>query len=204
MAAARKTAAPVEPEEIEDEFEDMDEDEVEETEPDAAEDDDDLEEVDETPKPKKTSTKKAAAAGPKFGSQWLAEHVTEVTGETFNSRGVRMLLRKLAADGKHNRVVGETRDRYSFSGPQDATVKAVVSMVKSGEAKQLKQAGLDKVKEAAEAKKAAKKAAAAEAEADMEEVDEEPKPRTRRVAAAKPSTAPAKATPSTRRRAAAK
>lgn len=206
-SAAAKPAP--EPEAVEDEFEDV-EDDLEEI----GEDDED-----ETPAPK-TKAKKAAASGDKpkrtppqrpaiqFGSSWLASHITEVTGETFDSRGIRMLLRKLAKDGALEREVGVTRERYEFTGPDDETVKAVVSMVKSGAAKELKQAGLQKVKDAAAAKKAAAAAAKAEAaeteddefEDDEDVVEEAPKPTRRRAAAAKP--APAKATPTTRRRAA--
>lgn len=195
-------------------------DPVDEDEFETVEEDGDLEELEdeeptETPKKtrKKPSTEKAqaarAATAPKFGSAQLAAHVTELTGDTYDARGIRMLLRKLANDGKLERVVGETRDRYSFTGPDDPAVKAIVAMVKSGEAKALKQAGLDKVKAAAEEKRAAKKAAKAAAEAEAsetdedeeveEEVEETPKPTTRRRAA-KPA-APAKATPSRRRQA---
>jgi len=192
----------------EDEFEDVEEED---------EDLEDLEEIGEDDEEAEEdlirlamrSTEKAQAArkatAPKFGSAELAAYITEQTGEKYDGRSVRMLLRKLAKDGKHDRVVGETRDRYSFTGPNDPTVKAVLAMVKSGEAKAMKQAGLQAVKEKAEAKRAAAKAAKAEEIEDAEEVeDETPAPkatRTRRAAPAK--TAPAKATPAkatTRRR----
>lgn len=183
IMATRKAAAPVEePEEEFEEIEEGDED-LEELEDEEAED--------EAPAPKaKKTTKAAASNAPANGSAWLAAHVTEVTGETYDSRGVRMLLRKLAKDGTLDREVGETRDRYSFTGPNDPIVKKVVAMVKSGEAKAMKQAGLEKVKAAAEAKRAAQKAAK---ESEVEEVEEEaPKPTRRRTAPAK--AAPAKAT----------
>jgi hypothetical protein len=208
----RTATKPVEPEIVED-----DEDEFEDVE------DDDLEELEEEPEAPAPKTKARKAAAPKadgeespkakrapaieFGSPWLAAHVTEVTGDTYDARAIRMLLRKLAKDGKLDREVGETRERYQFTGPQDTTVKLVVEMVKSGAAKELKQAGLQAVKDQAAAKKAAAaaaKAAAAEAEEmeddeDDEDVEEAPKPTRRRPAAAK-STAPAKATPATARR----
>jgi hypothetical protein len=209
-ATTRRAAAKPapEPEVVEDEdFEELEDDgdDLEELEED--------DEVEAAPAPKAKSSKAkpaAKATAPKqpviaFGSAELAAHVTEATGETYDARGIRMLLRKLAKDGKLPRVVGEDRNRYSFTGPEDETVKAVVAMVKSGAAKELKQAGLQKVKEDAAKKKAAAKAAkeAAEAEVeddDMEEVEEEeaPKPRARRAAPAK--AAPAKATPATARR----
>ena len=156
--AARTTStkaksAPVE-EPDEDEFEDAEDME------DTDEDLDELEEVGDEEddraegKPKaKRSTAKAtaakAASAPKFGSAELAAYVTETTGENFDGRGIRMLLRKLASTGKLDRQVGETRDPSPFTGPNDPTVKAVVAMVKSGEAKAMKQAGLEKVKEQA-------------------------------------------------------
>lgn len=199
---------------VEDQFEEDEFEELQET-----DEDEDLEELEEeepeeAPKPKgrKTSAAKKPPAEPKkdiiqFGSPWLASYITEVTGETYDSRAARMLLRKLAKDGKHDRVVGETRERYSFTGPNDPTVKAVIAMVKSGEAKAMKQEGLEKVKADALAKRAAKAAEKAAMAEDDEMEEEAPKPTTRRRAAPKtpaPAKAtPAKAAPATRRRAAA-
>lgn len=195
---AAKPAEPVEPEEDFEEIE-GDEDDLEE-----------IEESDEDEAPVK-STKKAATktgetkapAKPKieFGSPWLAAHVTETTGENFDARGIRMLLRKLAADGKLKREVGVTRERYEFSGPNDPIVRQVIALITSGEAKAMKQAGLQKVKDAAAAKKAAAKAAkeaAATEDEDDDEIEEAPAPKPRRTAAKAP--APAKATPATTRR----
>lgn len=204
-SARSKAAAPAEPEEI-DEFEELEDDEATDEDLEELEEDD---EPEEAPKPKGRKATKSAAApakaeAPKFGSAQLAAYVTEQTGETFDARSIRMLLRKLAKDGKLDRQVGETRERYSFSGPNDAIVKQVVAMVKDGTAKAMKQEGLAKLKEAGEAKKAAK-AKAKQAEVEDEDVEEEeeeaPKPSTRRAAKA----APAKATPAktTRRRASA-
>jgi colicin import membrane protein len=228
--AARVKAAPVEEPE-EDEFEEMDEVE-----------DDDLEELEEeepeeAPKPKTRRTKAKAdptaeegdVVKPKrkaptrpeiqYSSAWLAAHVTEKTGETYDARGIRMLLRKLAKDGKLSRVVGEDRNRYEFTGPSDQTVKDVLDFVTSGAAKELKQAGLQAVKDKAAEKKAAARAAreaaaaeAAEVEAEAEDVEDDeleeeapaPKPAVRRRAAAPAKAAPAKATPAARRRAPAK
>lgn len=206
--AARATARsqkPVPVEEPEDEFEEIED----------AEDDglDEIEEPEEAPVPKKTAKPKTAPKnGPDAsikGSAWLAAHVTEVTGESFDGRSVRMLLRKLAKDEVFQREVGVTRDRYEFTGSTDPIVKAVIALVTSGEAKAMKQAGLEAVKEKSAQKRAAAKAAK-EAEsddsdemedADDEEVEEAPpaKPATRRRAAPA-KAAPAKATPATTRR----
>jgi hypothetical protein len=205
----RKVVEPVEELETvdtEDDFEELEEDDAVETGEELEElEDDEVE--DETPAPKKKA-KPSKTAAPKaevveFGSPWLAAHITEKTGETYDARGIRMLLRKLAKDGVHNRVVGEDRGRYSFSGPEDPTVKAVLAMVKSGAAKELKQAGLQAVKDKAAAKKAEKakaKAAEVSEDEDDDEVEEAPAPAPKRKAgAAKPG--PAKATASTKRKA---
>lgn len=210
-ASAAKAAEPETVEvEDEDEFEDMEADETdtEETDDDLEELEDD-EEVEEAPAPKgkKTAAKRQPPKQPviAFGSAELAAHVTETTGETYDARAIRMLLRKLAKDEKFKRVIGEDRSRYSFSGPSDPVVVLVVDMVKSGAAKELKQAGLQAVKDKAAEKKALAKAAkAAEAEAedddDMEEEVEAPAPKRR---TATKTAAPAKAQPSRRRAAAA-
>lgn len=217
------SAKPAEPEtvEVDEEFEDMEDDEDTTAEVEETDEDDDLEELEEDeepePAPKPKARKAAKATGTKtappkqekvaFGSAELAAHVTEVTGETYDARAIRMLLRKLAKDEQYQRAVGEDRSRYSFTGPEDEAVKLVVQMVKSGAAKELKQAGLQAVKDKAAAKKAAAKLAKeAQAEVDedeeMEDVEEEaPKPRRRTATKA---AAPAKAQPSTRRRTAAK
>lgn len=232
QAATRRRAAAAkpapEPEVVEDEFEDVEDEDVEDGDIEESDEDDDLEEVGEDEEPNeapksKTRAKKATGTAPKkdtapkrpvieFGSAWLAAHITEVTGESFDGRGIRMLLRKLAKDGAFQRDVGVTRDRYNFSGAKDPVVLEVIKMVKSGAAKELKQAGLQGVKDRAAAKKAeaAKAKTAAPVEEDeMEEVEDEveeaPKPVRRRAAS---TSAPAKATPAkaipatTRRRAA--
>lgn len=218
----RSATKPVEPEvvveETEDEFEELEDDTeaVDET-----GDEDELEELaedDEEPAPvKKTTkaaTKKAPAAKPeepKFNTAWLAAYVTETTGKSYDGRAIRMLLRKLASDGKLARKVGEDRDRYTFpTAEKDPIVVQVVKMITSGEAAKLKQAGLDKVKEQAAAKKAAAKAkkdaeAAEDAAEELDDSDVEdeeveetpaPKPRaTRRAATTAKAAAPAKAAP---------
>lgn len=206
--APRTKAAAAAAEEPDDEFEEMETEEDEDLEELEEMEDDEPEEAPK-PKGKRAASSKAAPKTSTIerGSPWLAAYVTEQTGEKLDSRSARMLLRKLARDGKIDREVGVERARYSFTGPNDPTVKAILEMVKSGEAKAMKQQGLDKVKEQAAAKRAAAKAAKAKEEAEdedeMEEVEEAPKPRTRRAAPAK--SAPAKATPAkattTRRRA---
>lgn len=184
---------------------DTDEDTDEADDEESDDEDDDLEELEETeddeaeeaPKTKakakgttKAKTTKAKAEVPAFGSAELAAHITSTTGQAYDARSVRMLLRKLAkTEGSPlQRAIGEDRGRYSFSGPTDPAVKAIVQMVKSGEAQAIKREGLDKVKKDAEAKKAAKTEV-------VEEVEAAPV-KTKKKAKATTTTAPAKATAS--------
>lgn len=169
-----KPAAPVEPDEVEDldvEVEDTADEEVDtdvEVEDDAEDGDDlddlEVEDAEEEPEPapKKSAKKKAADAPAKpkaepiqFGSAWLAEHVSKETGKDYNAFGIRTLLRKLVKDGVLDRNVGEDRSRYSFSGPNDATVKAVIKAIKSGDAEKAKAAKIEEAKKAAAKKTAA-------------------------------------------------
>lgn len=133
-------------------------------------DDDDLELVDdddaETAKPKgkaKGKNKSAEKPAPKaeresniLGASWLAEHINEELGTNLTAANVRVILRKMAADGDIEREVGTDRARYSFTGEKDATVRAVLKRVRSGEATSNKAEAL----EAATAPRKARKAAA--------------------------------------------
>lgn len=152
-------------------------------------------EVEEAPeaevKPKRT--RKAAApkadAEPKapaseFTSAWLARTVTEQTGVDLDARGLRVVLRKLAKDGKIQREVGTDRTRYDFSGGlENPTVQAVIEAVKAPKAEKVAPA---KVDAPAPAKKAAPKKAAAPAATE----GDTPAP-TRRRRPAKAATAEA-------------
>jgi hypothetical protein len=210
MPGRRRAAAPVVVEDDIEELEEITEDEdVEELEEVADDDLEELEEEEPEPVPAKRTrakaatapakatkaapakaTKAAAAAAPKAetsenDSNWLASYVSEETGIEHDGRAIRMLLRKLAKDGVFEREIGTDRGRYVFpKGANDTVVKAVLKMVRSGEATAVKREGLDSVKENAVAKKTAAKAAAP-------------------AKAAPAKAAPAKAAP-TRRRAAAK
>lgn len=198
---AAPKAAPVEEPEV-DEFEESSDDEDLEEMEDSDEDLEELEDAEEDSKAEKPKRKPPVRPKIDFGSPELAAYATEVTGENYNSRDIRMLLRKLAKDGKLKREIGVDKGRYEFTGKNDPTVKMVIGLIKDGTAKAMKQEGLQKVKDQAAAKKAAKaEAAAKEAEEaeEMEEVEEEtPKPTRRRAAA--PKAAPAKATATTTRR----
>lgn len=193
MAPARRTkAAKPAVEEIEEDLE-LTAEEAPAVEADV--EDFDLEEDDEAdtdeveaPAPKAKKAKKAAAekpakaAAPKieFGTKELAAHVNKEAGTSYDAYNLRILLRKLTKDGVLERVESEGRSRYSFTGPKDPQVVAIVKAVKSGAAEKAKQERLDKLKadraatKAASPKKSSKKAVVdAEPEADEEDFDVE-------------------------------
>lgn len=156
--ATKKKAKAVEPEEIE--IDEVDVDEVE---------------ADEAPAPK---AKKAAKKAPvreavAFGTNELAAHVNAETGKSYDAYALRILLRKLAKDGVITRDESTGRARYSFSGPKDPQVKAIVKAVKEGAAEKAKTERLEGLKETrkAKAKPAAKKKTAKAAEPEVEEDD---------------------------------
>lgn len=133
------------------------------------------EEVEVTEAPAKA--KKAAAPKIEFGTKELAAHVNAEAGTTYDAYNLRILLRKLTKDGVLERVESEGRSRYSFTGPEDPQVIAIVEAVKSGAAEKAKQERLDKLKADREAKKpatkkaTAKKVKAAEVEPEADEED---------------------------------
>jgi hypothetical protein len=160
MAAKRTKAAKPAVEEIEEDFE------LE------------ADEVDETPAPK---AKKAAAPKIEFGTKELAAHVNAEAGTSYDAYNLRILLRKLTKDGVLERVESEGRSRYSFTGPEDPQVQAIVEAVKSGAAEKAKAERLEKLKADRDAKKAdkpatkkaaSKKAKAAEVEPEADEEDD--------------------------------
>lgn len=176
MAAARRTkAAKPAAEEIEEDltateaYEDFDLEDDEEEAP--------------APKAKKAKAEKPAkAAAPKieFGTKELADHVNKEAGTAYDAYNLRILLRKLTKEGILERVESEGRARYSFTGPKDPQVVAIVKAVKEGAADKAKQERLDKLKadraakkaaepKTAKAKKAAKVVADTEPEADEED-----------------------------------
>lgn len=112
-----------------------------------------------------------------FDSNWLADYVNEVTGSDYDSRAIRMVLRKLAREEIIEREIGTDRSRYTFSGPGDPRVKAVLRSVRSGAVEEAKSEAIDKAKAGRTAKKTA----------------------GTKVAAATKKAAPAKATRRTRR-----
>jgi hypothetical protein len=181
---ARKAAPAPVVEEIEDDaIEDLEDEDVEELEL------DEPEELEEEPPKRRTratkatkatatkaapakATRKAKApvetedededAGPVYDTNWLAEYVNETVGTDYDSRSLRMLLRKLAHDGTISREVGTDRSRYTFPrGAADPIVKAVLKAIRTGATEEETPAPAKK----APAKKAAAKAAPAPAKA---------------------------------------
>lgn len=153
-----------------------------------------LEEIedDEAPAPKKgkkaakaaAPAKKAKPAAdededetPTYGASWLADLVNETYDKEYTAANIRVLLRKMAKSGELDREVGEDRSRYSFSGPKDAAVKAVLAHVKAGTLEKEKAERLEAVK----ANKAAKKSTKAAAADEDEDEEEAPAPKAKKA-----------------------
>jgi hypothetical protein len=124
------------------------------------------------------------------GTAWLAEYVNDSAGTDYDGYQIRILLRKLAKD----EVIVREEGRYTFVGPNDPTVKAVLKYVKSGGAEKANKERLDELKK----KRTAKKATAAPVE-DEEEEEETPARAARARGRATKKTA-ATATTSARKR----
>ena len=131
---------------------------------------------------KKTPTKPAAPVEAEateeetaFGVSDVVELIAVRTGKTVKTRDLRILLRKMARDGRLNReIIAGNRARWEFDGPEDPRVEAVLEAYKSGELEADKQEKLQALKDRKAAQKAEKAAAAAAAaESDEDEVLEE-------------------------------
>lgn len=93
-----------------------------------------------------------------WGVQDLIKLVKTKTGKDYKPREVRTQLRAMARRGEIDReIIPGNKQRYSWSGPDDAEVKAFIKAVKGGEIEKNKKAALDKLK-ADKAKKTAGKA----------------------------------------------
>jgi len=135
MAAAKKRATAVVVEDDEDEADVEADVELEELEEDA-DDDEDTE-------PEKPAVPEI------WGVQQLIILIKQKTGKTYKPREVRTLLRKMAReDGTIDRdIVPGNKTRYSWSGPNDPEVRAVLKNVKGGAIEVAKKAALDKLKQ---------------------------------------------------------
>lgn len=104
-----------------------------------------------------------------FGVAAVADLIKVRTGKTVKTRDLRILLRKLARDGRLDRViVAGNRARWEFDGPEDERVATILEAYDNGELEADKKEKLDALK----ARKAAQKAAAKEL-ADSESDDDE-------------------------------
>ena len=137
-----KPAAPVVDDIEDDELEELDEDEVEDT---------------------PAKSKKGGAPEVAFGASDLAKLVSEKTGKKLDAKNLRVLLRKMARDGRLDRKVEQgNRTRYSWSGPNDPEVKAILKALDDGELEKDKAEKLQALKDRkakTDAKKNKKKAA---------------------------------------------
>lgn len=140
------------------------------------EDIDELEELEDDSVEDTKPAKKGAAAAVTFGVADLAAHLSEKHNKKITTRELRMLIRKLARDGRVDReIIPGNRSRYDWSGLTDPEVKRIIKAYEAGELDADKAEKLAELKKRGEAKRAEKKkaaAAAAEEEDEDDEVDE--------------------------------
>jgi len=109
-----------------------------------------------------------------FGVADVAQLIEVKFGKVVKTRDLRTLLRKMARDGRLDReIVAGNRDRWVWSGPEDAEVEKILDAYEAGELEADKKEKLDALKARKAEQRAAKKAAEAEAEDDDEELEEE-------------------------------
>ena len=164
--STKKAAAPVVEPEIDEVVGDEEFEEVE-----------DAEEVAEPAKAKGTGRPQVD-----FGIRQVCDILSEKTGKDVTPRELRVLARRLAKDntGRIDReIVPGNRTQYSWSGPNDPEVKALIKAFVAGEGEIEKKAKLDALKASQAAKPAApkkttaKKAAAKKIAPPVAEIDEE-------------------------------
>ncbi len=92
-----------------------------------------------------------------FGAADLAKLLSERLDRKVTPRELRMQLRRMARDGRINReVIPGNKTRYSWSGPSDPEVKAIIKAVTDGELDAAKQEQLAALKERKVKQEAAK------------------------------------------------
>ena len=140
-------------------------------------------------KTKSTKNTKAAAPAPVeetveateteeiFGVAQIADLIKAETGKVVKTRDLRILLRKMARDGRLDReIVAGNRARWEFAGADDPDVEKVLEAYRNGELEADKKEKLDALKKRKadeKARKAAEKAAEEAEEGDDEELVEE-------------------------------
>lgn len=126
-----------------------------------------------TTAPAKAAPAEAPAEEPTFGVAGVAELIKERTGQVVKTRDLRILLRKLARDGRLNReIVAGNRARWEFDGPEDPAVSVIIEAFENGELEADKKAKLDALKQRKAEQKAAAAAEKAAAEGDATADDE--------------------------------
>jgi hypothetical protein len=127
---------------------------------------------------KKEAAPKKAAADEK-GTAWLTGVVNDKLGTDYTSYQLRIVIRRLVKQGALERGEG----RYSFTGVNDPQVKAIVAAIKNGAAEDAKKERIEKAKETAEKKPAARRS---RKKADEDEAPAKPARRTRKKAEPEP------------------
>ena len=130
---------------------------------------------------KKTPTKPAAPVEAEateeetaFGVSDVVELIAVRTGKTVKTRDLRILLRKMARDGRLNReIIAGNRNRWVWDGPEDPEIDAILEAFEAGELEADKKEKLEALKKRKADQKAAAAAEAADAESDDEELEEE-------------------------------
>ena len=116
--------------------------------------------------PKVAPAPATPAAETVFGVSDVCDLIKVRTGREVKTRDMRILLRKLARDGRLDReIIAGNRARWEFEGPEDPRIDTIVEAFEAGELDADKKEKLDALKEKKAADRAAKKAAdAAKAE----------------------------------------
>ena len=111
-----------------------------------------------------------------FGVSDVVELIAVRTGKTVKTRDLRILLRKMARDGRLNReIIAGNRNRWVWDGPEDPEIDAILEAFEAGELEADKREKLAALKERKNEQRAAVKAAkeAEEAEGGEEELEDE-------------------------------
>ena len=109
-----------------------------------------------------------------FGVSDVVELIAVRTGKTVKTRDLRILLRKMARDGRLNReIIAGNRNRWVWDGPEDPEIDAILEAFEAGELEADKKEKLEALKKRKADQKAAAAAEAAAAEGDDEELEEE-------------------------------
>jgi hypothetical protein len=129
--------------------------------------DEEMEELGEDEASEEATSKNGSAPAVTFGAKEAAEYLAKKYKTKLDARGLRTLLRKMARDGSgriEREIKQGTRERYSWTGPDDPNFVPVEKAFKAGELEQDKQEKLTALKERSAAKKAEKVKAKAAAE----------------------------------------